>query len=278
MVQWSFVRSFPHLTNSESSINIPFLGYHWQIADKFRISIQSTHQSSNWLRNCLSFGAGIWLKGTGEVWKQLGLFSSTSLQWAPLELAKISLCSTKTGGAEIENTNLTFIDITCWTECKEVFHNLILTNKVREWKVIFAQKGTAVLKTLTLKVAAKQQLEWITIIVNNIHYCRKAVSQSIQIPNISMMHELALWLLGHGWNNGLNTSFHHNLSISHSVSKKWKAQLTCTACKYLPELCLYLRFSITKGLLNQLSTSRTAFFMCWTWKKCGNANADYLIW
>lgn len=138
-----------------------------------------------------------------------------------------------------------FLGITCWTECKEGFHNLILTNKAREWKVWFVQKGTAALKKLTLKVAAKQQLEWITIIVNNIHYCRKAVSQSIQIPNISMMHELTLWLLGHDWNNGLNTSSHHTPSISHSVSKKWKAQLSCTACKYLPELSMYLRFSIS---------------------------------
>lgn len=244
-MQLSFVRSCPHLTNSESSINIPLLGYHWQIADKFQISIQSTHQAPNWLRNCLSFGAGTWLRGTGEAWKQLGLFSNTSRQWAPLELALISLCSTKTDGVEIENANLTFIGITCWTECKEIFHNLILTNKVREWKVIFVQKGTAALKTLTLKVAAKQQLEWITIIVNNIHYYRKAVSQSIQIPNISMMHELALWLLGHDWNNGLNTSSHHTPSISHFVSKKWKAKLSWTACKYLPELSLHLRFSIT---------------------------------
>lgn len=213
-----------------------------------------------------------------EAWKQLGLFSNTSLWWAPLELALISLCSTKTDGVEIGNANLTFIGITCWTECKEVFHILILTNKVRERKVTFVQKGTAALKTLTSKKVAKQQLEWITIIVNNIHFCRKAVTQSIQRANISMMHELALWLSGHDWNNGLNISSHHTPSISHCVSKKWKAQICCTACKYLPELSMYLRFSVTEGLLNQLSTSRIAFFMCWTWKKCGNTNADYSIW
>lgn len=168
-----------------------------------------------------------------------------SLQWALLEMALIFLCSTKTDGVEIENANLAFIGISCWTECKEVFLILMLTNKVREWKVIFVEKGIAVLKTLkALKVSAKQQLEWITIIVNNILCCRRTVSQSIQIPNISMMHELALWLPGHDWNNGLKTS-HHTPSISHSVSEKWKAQLSYSACKYLPELSMDLRFSIT---------------------------------
>lgn len=48
--------------------------------------------------------------------------------------------------------------ITWWTECKEVPCILMLTNDLREWKVILVQKGRAALKMLTLKVPAKQQL------------------------------------------------------------------------------------------------------------------------